>query len=147
MTLGFATSQISEAQLRQMLELVTRENTAWFLARLRAGRSVRSASEAGVRYCPDRAGFEVLFLDAETLLDQGIGSCGSIAAYDAGVRRARAQWSGTAAPVAAGRFGPTLISRENGKGVDYWHAVVRTPTGLYDPTRDLKQVCVTPSYA
>lgn len=146
MVIGFRTHQATEQQLRAMLELVTRENTAFLLDRLRAGQRVQSAAAAGLRYCPDEASHEVLFLDAATLLDQGVGSCGSVAAYEASYLRSLAQWNGMSAPVAAGRFAADLI-RQPSKTVDSWHAVVRTPDGHYDPTRHLQQVCVTPIYA
>ncbi len=147
MTLGFVTQRASDSQLRALLELVTRENTAFFLDRIRQGQETPSTSEAAVRYCPDQAAHEVMLLDAATLLDQGVGSCGSLAVYEAGLRRALAQSNGTPAAVASGRFGPVVIPRPNHQGVDYWHAVVRTPSGLFDPSRHLQQVCVTPSYA
>jgi hypothetical protein len=147
MVLGFGTGGVTEAKLLRLLEFVTRENTAFFLGRLRAGQSVQTASEAGLRYCPDHASsHEVVLLDAGVLLDQGVGSCGSIAAHDAAVYRSRAQHQGTPSPVASGRFAPHLI-RQPSTEVDYWHAVVRTPDGLVDPSRHLQQVCVTPSYA
>ena len=146
MTVGFRTLQVSEQQLRAVLEVVCRENTAFFLDRLRTGKRVQSASDAELRYCPDEAGYEVLYLDAGTLLDQGVGSCGSIAAYEAGYLRALAQHHGTPAPVAAGRFASDLL-RQSSSTVDSWHAVVRTPDGHYDPCRGLQQVCVTPIYS
>lgn len=147
MRVGLVTQQISESQLRAMLEFTTRENAAYFLQRLRQGIEVQSASTAGIRYCPDLAGNEVMFLDAATLLEQGVGSCGSIATYVAGALRALAQHRGVAAPLAAGRYGPVLVRRPNNQGVQYFHAIVRTPEGTYDPTRHLQQVCVTPIYA
>ena len=147
MKIGIVTQQITESQIRALMEMVTRENTAYFLDRLRFQAGVRSLEDEGVRYCPDEAGSEVMFLDAASLLDHGIGSCGSIATYEAGRQRALAVWSGVASGVAAKRFSADLIPRPNTQGVQYFHAVVRTPSGHDDPTRRLQQVCVSPTYA
>lgn len=148
MVLGFTTQAVTEPQIRRLLDLVVRENTALFLGQLRAGQQVQSAADAELRYCPDRASpHEIVILDAASLLDQGVGSCGSIAAYEVAYLRAIAQHQGTPAPVAAGRYAPELRRQPTRNDVAYWHAIVRTPSGLYDPTRHLPQVCVTPSYA
>lgn len=148
MVLGFATQAVTEPQLCRLLDIVIRENTAMFLDQIRSGQKVLSASDAGLRYCPDRASpHEIVILDAATLLDQAVGSCGSIAGYEVAYLRATAQHQGTPAPVAAGRYALELQRQPTRKDIAYWHAVVRTPSGLYDPTRHLPQVCVTPSYA
>ena len=149
MMLGFWTDQICERKTAALLRLVADENTSWALERLRRGKDIpREVSETGLLYCPDRASTSLLLVDGPALLDAGTGSCGSIAALEVGLRRAHAVFEDAVAlPVARGRYQTTLLRRPGTVTIDYWHAVVRTPSGLVDPTQSLRQVCAAPEYA
>lgn len=149
MVLGYWTPQIDERRVADLLARVADENTRWAIDRmLRGERTPRSVHETGLRYCPDRASNAVLLIDAPALLGAGTGSCGSIAALEVGLLRAQAVLEGTVPlPVARGRYQPNLVRRPGTAKIDYWHALVRTPKGLVDPTMGLRQVCPTPEYA
>jgi len=149
MILGYSTQDFSESKLKELLEIVTRQNTQWFLAELAEGRRPPlSSHDAGIKYCPDTAGQQIIFKDASDLLDSGVGSCGSIAAYDAAGRRAWAiHRRRTSPPVACGRYKVALIRRPGAENIEYWHAVVHAEGKTFDPTRALEQICPTPSYS
>jgi|GEM_PF-2218793 len=149
MTLGYWTPQIDERKTLALLGLVEDENTAWALDAARRGQRIpRSARDAGLLYCPDRASRSLLLIDAPALLKVGTGSCGSIATLEVGLLRAQAVLEDRVPlPVARGRFRSSLLRRPGTETIDYWHAVVRTPKGLVDPTVGLRQVCATPEYA
>ena len=149
MLLGYWTPQVDERKTAALLHHIADENTRWALRSMQRGEAVpRSVTDAGVLYCPDRASQSVLLVDAPALLGVGVGSCGSIATLEVGLLRARAVLKGAVPlPVARGRYQPSLLRRPGTNAIDYWHAVVRTPTGLLDPTTNLRQVCPTPEYA
>ncbi len=149
MTLGYQTLRIDERKTAALLRRVSDENTLWALGALRRGEALpRSAEDAGVLYCPDRASRDLIVLDGPALLEVGTGSCGSIAVLDVGLLRAQAMLEhGVPLPLARGRYGVKLLRRPGAVDIDYWHAVVRTPGGLVDPTVGLRQVCTTPEYA
>lgn len=152
MTLGYRTSYRDgddlERKLVELFKLLAHENTLWALHKRQRGvRLPRSAEDAGILYCPDEASDAIVPKDAETLLDAGIGSCGGIAALDVGLMRSRAVFDHRVPlPVATGRCTVKLIRRPGNKAVDYWHAVMKTPDGLVDPTARLRKVCATPRY-
>lgn len=149
MQLGYWTPHVDERKTAAMLMSVADENTLWALEKMRRGETLaRSVGDTGLLYCPDRASQSVLLLDAPALLVAGRGSCGSIVAFEAGLLRARAVLEDAVPlPVARGRYKPILLRRPGTATIDYWHAVVRTPSGLMDPTVGLRQVCPTPEYA
>lgn len=149
MTVGYWTPQIDERKAKALLGFVEDENTAWALDAIRLGQRIpRSARDAGLLYCPDRASRSLLLLDAPALLEAGTGSCGSIAVLEVGLLRAQAVLEDRVPlPVARGRFRSRLLRRPGTETIDYWHAVVRTPKGHVDPTVGLRQVCATPEYA
>ena len=147
--LGYWTSTVDEAKTAALLARVADDNTQWALLAMRRGDRVpRSVSETGLLYCPDRASQALLLVDGPALLEVGTGSCGSIAALEVGLLRAHAILErAVPLPVARGRYQPSLLRRPGTKTIDYWHAVVRTPEGLVDPTVSLRQVCAAPEYA
>lgn len=149
MTLGYQTQGVDERKLAEILKVVCHENTLWSLDVLKRGQTLpRSAEAAGLMHCPDQASRSIIFLDAATLLELGQGSCGSIAALDVGLLRARAViHQRVPLPAATGRYQVRLLRRPGTDSIDYWHAVVRTPNGLMDPTVNLRKVCPTPEYA
>jgi len=149
MQLGYWTPHVDERKTAAMLMFVADENTLWAIEQMRRGKDVpRSVSETGLLYCPDHASQSVLLIDAPALLRAGTGSCGSIAALEVGLLRAQAVLEDAVPlPVARGRYQPSLLRRPGTRTIDYWHAVVRTPSGLTDPTASLRQVCPTPEYA
>lgn len=149
MLIGYQTLQIGERQIAALLQTVTAENTRWVLDTLRRGDSVPdSVASTGLLYCPDKAGRDLVVLDGPALLQAGRGSCGSIAALEASLLRARAVLERRVPlPAAAGQYRVQLQRRPGTPQIDYWHAVVRTPGGPIDPTVGLRQVCPTPEYA
>lgn len=147
--LGYWTSKVDQQKTAALLAKVADDNTQWALHAIRRGESVpRSVTETGLLYCPDRASQALLLVDGPALLEVGIGSCGSIAALEVGLLRAHTVLErAVPLPVARGRYRPDLLRRPGTKTIDYWHAVVRTPEGLVDPTATLRQVCAPPEYA
>lgn len=72
-----------------------------------------------VRYVPDRPAAAIELVDAPTLVEDGQGSCGSLAAALYGYLRGRQQT-------------PLLITRRRNPSV--WHVVVRLTDGqIWDP--------------
>ena len=149
MMLGYWTSQVDKRKTEALLGFISDENTRWAVDSMRRGESLpRSVAQAALFYCPDRASRSVLLVDGPALLKVGTGSCGSIAVLEVGLLRAQAVLEhAVPMPVARGRFQASLLRRPGTATIDYWHAVVRTPNGLVDPTSGLRQVCAPPEYA
>ncbi len=149
MMLGYWTSAVDMRKTAALLRFIADENTRWAVDALRRGESLpRSVAQAALLYCPDHASRSVLLVDGPALLEVGTGSCGSIAALEVGLLRAQAMIErAVPQPVARGRFVASLLRRPGTETIDYWHAVVRTPKGLVDPTAGLRQVCAPPEYA
>ncbi len=145
MILGFESDGWSRESLVELLEIVVRENVAYIRESRTNGRDLpRSAFDAGIRYCPDGVGGEIRIQAADALLDQGIGSCGSIAAYDAGMMRHRAELHGVHPAVAQGRYRIDAQQTHKGNRADYYHIQVWTPRGVLDSVARLEQVCPNP---
>ena len=149
MTVGYRTLRIDERKTAALLKTVSHENTLWALGAMRRGeRLPRSSRDAGILYCPDRASRDLIVLDGPALLDVGTGSCGSIAALDVGLVRARAILEQQVPlPVAMGRYRVKLLRRPGAADIVYWHAVLDLAGSLADPTVGLRKVCATPEYA
>lgn len=143
MTLGVAVEQVDEPWLERTLSRLVQDNTQWLLTQPSVPKSVGAL---GLQWCPDRAGIHVVFQHAPVLIEQGRGSCGSIAALAAAIDRTKSIRRGVAPHLAARRASVKLVRRANGRVV-YWHALVRRPRELYDPCMELRQVCPTPAYA
>jgi len=149
MMLGYWTPKVDKRKASALLGFISDENTRWAVESMRKGESLpRSVAQAALLYCPDSASRSVLLVDGPALLEVGTGSCGSIAALEVGLLRAQAVLErAVPLPVARGCFVASLLRRPGTETIDYWHAVVRTPKGLVDPTSGLRQVCAPPEYA
>jgi len=91
-------------------------DAAWFSQNPAAARPSTS-----VRYMPDGKSDRIDLVDAATLLELGIGSCGSLSAAEYGWLRAHDHQA-------------SLVVRKMSPGV--WHVVVRLPNGtVWDPAK------------
>lgn len=123
------------ALLRRVLELATDLNARWYIEEWAARRRPpTSCREAGVRYRPDAPATRSAIATVPIVLADGVASCGSVAAVSAGHARALDVARGLGWEEAARRHGVVLVPR----GRRYWHAVVRAPTGFFDPTKGMK---------
>lgn len=106
---------VSDPFVRSLLAGLGEHNALWY----RRNPDQPPPSSAGVRYKPDGKSRAMLLVDASTLLDAGVGSCGSISAAEFGWHRSR----GRAA---------TLVVRTIETAM--WHVLVRLPGGqVWDP--------------
>lgn len=127
------------ASLLAILDACAWATAAWYLAEINAGREPPCCNDcAELKYIPDRPSpTEITLLVAPHLLTRGHGSCGELAALDAGRRRAAAIVRGLSLD-AAGRtawvdlYVTKLDPRTKS---ETWHAIVRDERGavLYDP--------------
>lgn len=114
--------EVTELQI--LCELVVKDNVAWMERMEAQGYEVPCCAKcAGVHYVPPkREDYEraIITIDgAQRLLAQKRGACGAIAAYDAAAKRLEGE-------VAWVEIVP--------QGKSYYHAIVGTPEGTYDPT-------------
>lgn len=107
----------SDAVLRGAVQALAEHNLAWY----RQHPEAPGPERAGLRYVADEPGPLVRLYDAPALLRRGQGSCGSLAA---------AQW----AYLMARGVRAWLIVREPRSALPVWHAVVRTRSGIWEPS-------------
>lgn len=144
MMLAVKMGSYTEESVQATLDIATAENTSFFLSRMEDGIAVpRNTFNAGVQYCPDQPSQVMAFEAADVLLETRIGSCGSIAAYEAGMLRARAIRRGMPPRTARKLYRAVVILQHEGRR-NVWHAVVETPQGQWDPSAGLRQVCANP---
>lgn len=116
------------AMFEDSCEALVRHNVRWMLAQKERGLDVPCcAGCGGVRYVAPsareyRQGY-VQLLGAAELLRAGAGACGSIACYDVAACRVE------------GRDASVVITVQ---GPRMYHAVVRTPDGIHDPTANMQ---------
>jgi len=112
------------AELEAVCELVVQSNTQWMERHIADGYEVPCCAKcAGVRYVPPtKADYRLgrIRVDgAQQLLATKRGACGSVAAYDAAAARTE------------GKEAWVVIVPQGGS---YYHAIVGTNDGTYDPT-------------
>ena len=133
---------------RQMLDLLVNVNAQWYLDEWAQGRDPPTDPRgAGVLWVPDPPRHRVVYFpDAATVIRTRRASCGPIAAMVAGARAAtRIRRLVAPSQRAIGRvlegYGVELQSSGAPAGwpanTAYFHAVVRTPDGLVDPTEGM----------
>lgn len=117
------------------LEALCEANARWYLDELAAGRKPACCAKcAGAVYKPDsitvrwRGGSEIC-------AHPNAGySCHEIAAWDAGVKRAKAVLEGTPPDEARAAYRCEFVPGKNGP-----HAVVLTPEGMVDGTKTMRR--------
>jgi len=129
----FSAPGASEVEtLSEQLELLIQDNERWIQSMLRQGIEPPCCSKCGgVKYRePSEADYQagaILFKAAPDMFRDGVGACGSIAAYDAAALR---QLEGVDA------WGHI---EDSGHGPSSYHAVVGTPAGVHDPTLEMER--------
>jgi hypothetical protein len=117
--------------LERLLNLLADANAAWYLEQWADGRDPPCcAGCTEIRWTEPRKSAEQTFHAAPTLIaaPRKGWSCGEIAAMDAGAKKAKS--------IRDGGTGEEITVVLQHVGDRRWHAVVRTPKGLRDPSRD-----------
>ncbi len=123
------------AELLALLDALAWANARWYLEQWDAGRDPPCCTGcAEIRYLPDQPQQHVTLRAAAELLRAGVGSCGELAAFEAGHQRAEAIRAGKNT-LEAGKLAWVDLEPVAGSD-DVWHAVVRTPSGRIDPSAE-----------
>lgn len=125
-----------EATLATLLELVADLNAQWFLEEWASGRwPPSSCRAAGVLYRPDALALAVTLATAPIVFAEKVASCGPIAAVSVGQARAAEAANGLPYAETRQRHRIHLAPQRD----RYWHAMHRTPTGLFDATEGMRR--------
>lgn len=119
MTIGVRCIGASDDLVRSMIVGLGEHNATWY----RQHPLAPSPRDAGVRYRPDRASDSIMLVDAELLLRDLVGSCGSVAAAFYGWAKATGGY-------------PVVLAPRREAGL--WHAVVTVRGLLWDPAKELR---------
>lgn len=122
------------AELLPLLDAATWGNARWYLEQWDAKRDPPCCTGcAAVRYLPDAPAVNVTLRTGADLLGAAVASCGELAAFEAGRRRAEAMRAGASTSDAARVAWVVLEER----GPNDWHAVVRLADGSrVDPSAE-----------
>lgn len=126
-------SGTAEAQeLADMLEILVEDNMRWIQSVLDLGVEPPCCSKCGgIKYRDvNQADYEagaILYKCAPDMFHDGVGACGSIAAYDVAAMRVLEQVDAWI----------VVKPSEDGQPSSY-HAVVGTPAGEHDPTLEME---------
>lgn len=131
------------AELLAILDALAWSNARWYLEQWELGKDPPCCNDcAHLRYVPDRPSKSLTFRGGDDLLRSGHGSCGELAALDAGRTRADAMRKGMQARDAAGeawvdlQLQRSVRTRDGSR--DVWHAVVVMADGrTIDPSLNL----------
>lgn len=122
------------------LNALAQANAAWYLEQWGNGHDPPlSAADAGVRHVGRGGASGRTYPGAPEVFRAGVAECGPIAAITAGAMQAVARARGMFAETAALRWSVALEYSSDPGGVtpDYWHAVVMSPGGRFDPTQEI----------
>lgn len=124
------------AELLGMLDAAAWANARWFLVIRKLGREAPCCIGCtGLHYVPDRPSRRVRMLVGDELVRRGRGSCGEVAAFELGRRRADAMLDARPLHEVAelGR-----IELVDGPDAETFHAIVVLADGTtIDPTKEL----------
>lgn len=130
-----------EAQiLSELLNVIVLDNVDWMLRKAAKGEEFPCCAKCGgVRYVPPtehefRNG-HVTYDCAEIMLAKGCGPCGTIAAYDAAARRAKAILRGDVTLEESVNVAWAALIPSSGG----YHAVVETPEKVIDVTAKMER--------
>lgn len=112
----------SDPLVRQSIIGLAEHNALWFAG---PGRNAPPFPEWPLLYQPDQPGAAIVFLDAPTLLELGMGSCHVLAAAMYGWAKAQGETA-------------TMLVRRLSSGL--WHGNVRRGDGtIWDPERMVRR--------
>ena len=131
---------VTRFALTQALQALAEANAVWYLQQVEMGLKPPCCAKCGgVRWKPDHRTQKVL--GGPAMLSRGVASCGSIAAYDAGVEMAKDVLNRSGDLYESARwYRVQLEPRDEANGVETFHAVFTTPDGLKDPTAKMERV-------
>ena len=115
--------------LEALLEALAEWNARWYGENPTAPPPKRS----GVRWEADRPNTLARFQSAPLLFENGVGSCGPIAAAAVGYQRAVERRAGRPVATTVSRHKVALRALRHNE----WHAYHQAPWGLVDPTKGL----------